>query len=94
MTFDIALPMVPLSPFVTVENFKTSTNFAVDLRLKSTSPGATMSSTGGPIGGTLYTLAYAAGDFNNDGIRDIPLLNSGIVAGLPGANGWVPNSGI
>ena len=38
-----------LKPHVTVENFKTSTNFAVDLRLKSTSPAKTMSSTGGAI---------------------------------------------
>jgi hypothetical protein len=92
ITFDVPLPAKPLTQYMIVENWKASTNFVLDLRLKPTSPANTMGATGGVIGGTISTLAYSNGDFNNDGKRDIPTLPADVKAGLIDPNNWPPSS--
>ncbi len=44
----------------------------LDLRLADDSPGARLSSTGGPVGSTIDIPAYQQGDFDGDGRRDLP----------------------
>lgn len=92
ITFDVALPMVPLTPYGMVENFKTNTNLSVDLRLSASSPGKTMGATGGPIGSSINNMAFVNGDFNDDGVRDLPTLFSDVLIGLPGPHSWIPDS--
>jgi hypothetical protein len=86
ITWDVPLPMVPLSPYVIVENFKASTNFALDLGFKTGSPALGM---GRRVGSSVSTAGYAAGDLNGDGVRDVPVVAADIAAGLPPQNGWL-----
>jgi hypothetical protein len=55
-----------------IANWGSNANFTLDVRVKPGSPGATLSASGGPVGTELNAAAYQAGDFNDDGRRDIP----------------------
>ncbi len=90
ITFDVPLPAKPLTQYMMVEDWKTNTNFTLDLSLKSTSPAKTMGASGGQIGGLFSTVAYAKDDFNNDGTRDTPIVAQDIINGLPDPNNWPP----
>jgi hypothetical protein len=46
----------------------------MDATLSGSSPGADLSASGGPVGSSINIQAYKSGDFNNDGMREIPLL--------------------
>jgi hypothetical protein len=54
-----------------------NSDFLLDLRLSAQSPGATLSSSGGPVGSTIDIAAYQRGDFDGDGKRDLPDLPPG-----------------
>ncbi len=94
ITFDIALSALPMSQELIVDDWKTNSNFNLDLRLKpgSGSVALTMSSTGGPIGSQINGAQYVAGDFNGDGVRDLPTVSASIAAGLPNTVTWAPPS--
>ncbi len=49
----------------------------LDLRLAENSPGARLSATGGPVGSTVDIAAYRRGDFDGDGTRDLPAVDTG-----------------
>jgi hypothetical protein len=53
-------------------NWGRRTDVTLDLRLGDDSPGAKLGASGGPIGSTVDIAAYQRGDFNADGIRDLP----------------------
>jgi len=75
ITFDN--PLAGYAPYARetfVENWGSRTNFTRDSRLLPNSPGQTMSATGGPVGSLINISEYQAGDFNGDGVRDIPVL--------------------
>lgn len=55
-------------------------NPGLDLRLREGSPGAELSTSGGPIGSKVDIQAYLRGDFNGDGNRDLPALPAGLEA--------------
>ncbi|UCF06104.1 MAG: right-handed parallel beta-helix repeat-containing protein [bacterium] len=61
----------PLKPIL-ICNWGQNSDLSLDLRLTSGSPGAKLSSSGGPVGSTIDINAYRRGDFNADGIRDLP----------------------
>ena len=52
-------------------NWKQNTDFALDLRLKPTSPARGAGKDGGDIGAGLGIQAFARGDVDGDGIPDI-----------------------
>jgi len=55
-------------------NWKTNTNFRLDLSLAPTSPAIGAAQGGGNLGSTVNVQQYLAGDFDGDGIRDVPAL--------------------
>ncbi|NQU23811.1 MAG: right-handed parallel beta-helix repeat-containing protein [Candidatus Nealsonbacteria bacterium] len=63
-----------------IANWGQKTDFRLDLRLASGSPGAKLSATGGPVGSQIDVTAYRRGDFNGDGRRDLPTLPPGFPA--------------
>ena len=73
ITFNIPLAGAPNIPRETVvEKWGLRTDYRRDCRLANGSPGLTMSASGGPVGSLINISDYRAGDFNGDGIRDIP----------------------
>jgi hypothetical protein len=66
-----ALDAPPVAEAI-VANWGPNANFTLDVRLKAGSPGAALSASAGPVGTGLNAAAYQAGDFNDDGRRDIP----------------------
>ncbi|CAN5563575.1 hypothetical protein BH10PLA1_BH10PLA1_18630 [soil metagenome] len=85
ITFDVALPRIPTARSV-VEDWKTSTNFVVDLRLALGSPGYVLGATGGSVGTAIALTSYIAGDYNNDGQRDLPTQYADVAAAIPKPN--------
>jgi hypothetical protein len=55
-------------------NWKRNADFDLDLRLSDQSPGRGMAQGGGDVGADLDIQAYRRGDFDGDGVRDIPTL--------------------
>ena len=55
-------------------NWKSKTNFALDLRLDGDSPGKGLCPGGTDPGSTVNIQEYLQGDFNGDGQRDVPVL--------------------
>lgn len=55
-----------------VGNWRGNRNFALDLRLAKDSPGRGMGQGGKDVGSTIDIQAYARGDFDGDGRRDLP----------------------
>lgn len=49
-----------------------NSNLAWDLRLRSTSPGASNLWASNPVGSSISIQGYRAGDFDGDGARDVP----------------------
>jgi hypothetical protein len=73
ITFSPALDSYPYrTVFVCKWNSGVS---SMDCTLESSSPGLTMSSTGGRVGCTLNLTDYKNGDFDGDDIRDVPFIN-------------------
>jgi hypothetical protein len=77
ITISPALPAKPLTPNL-ICCWGRNDNLSLDLRLKASSPGAKLSTSGGPIGSTIDIAAYQRGDFDADGKRDLPDLPSGL----------------
>jgi hypothetical protein len=67
-------PALDQKPFrqCMVVNWGASTDFNLDLRLKPESPGAHLASDGNAVGSNVDVTAYRAGDFDGDGVRDLP----------------------
>jgi hypothetical protein len=86
ITFDVPLPSPPLFD-LEVDNWGSKTNYTWDSRLSPSSPGLTMSSTGGPVGSQINISQYKAGDFNGDGKRDLPTLPADVTPPNPA---WWP----
>jgi len=55
-----------------VANWADNDDFRLDLRLADDSPAARLSASAGPIGAQIDIQAYQSGDFNGDGLRDLP----------------------
>ncbi len=53
-------------------NWKNNSNFQLDLSLKPTSPAIGAAQGGGNLGSTINVPQFMAGDFDGDGVRDIP----------------------
>ncbi len=53
-------------------NWKSNTNYVVNYMLKSTSPAKGKASDGGDIGSSINVPQMMMGDFNGDGVRDVP----------------------
>jgi parallel beta-helix repeat protein len=86
ITFDVPLAAPPLFD-LEVDNWGSRTNYTWDSRLSPSSPGLTMSSTGGAVGSQINISQYKAGDFNGDGKRDLPTLPADVTAPNPA---WWP----
>ncbi|MDY6933310.1 MAG: right-handed parallel beta-helix repeat-containing protein [Spirochaetota bacterium] len=56
-----------------IMNWKDNSNLVWDLRLRNGSPGENLASDDGPVGSTININEYMNGDFDGDGIRDIPI---------------------
>jgi hypothetical protein len=65
-----ALKLVPLKPY-TVANWKTTSDFTLNLALKPGSPALKLAG-GKPAGSAINIKNYREGDFNGDGRRDLP----------------------
>jgi hypothetical protein len=87
IVIDPPLAERPQSSDFCVANWKTQTNYQLDLRLAADSPGHGLVA-GVDAGSSVSIEAYMAGDFNGDGIRDVPELPLG--GGEAGAQvtGW------
>ncbi len=55
-----------------VANWKTNTDYAIDLRLRPTSPAIGAGETGGDLGSDLSIPEFRQGDLDGDGLRDVP----------------------
>jgi hypothetical protein len=64
----------------------------LDLRPAAGSPALTCGTGGGPVGSTIDLTQFENGDFNGDGIRDIPTPTSDVLAALRAENGFPYNS--
>ena len=73
ITVSPGLPRRPTKGWL-VSNWGRKTDFSLDLRLRPTSPGATLTVKGGPVGSQIDIAAYRRGDFDADGKRDLPEL--------------------
>ena len=56
-----------------VANWKTKTDFSLDLRVQAGSPAIGGGQGGGDIGCDLNMQEFRQGDFNGDGQRDVPV---------------------
>lgn len=77
ITISPALPQKPLTPSL-ICGWGRNSDLALDLRLLESSPGAKLSTSGGPIGSTIDIAAYQRGDFDADGRRDLQELPPGL----------------
>jgi len=55
-----------------VANWKTNTNFELDLRFREDSPALRLGTDSLPIGSTIDVQEYMRGDFDGDGARNVP----------------------
>ena len=85
VSFTPALPALPLR-YVVVANWGSRKDLKLDTRLVPDSPAAKMAPGGGVIGATIDVAAFARGDFDGDGQRDIPEMPSDVQASLPNPN--------
>lgn len=90
ITFDVPLSSKPMTQTTLINDWKTKTDYTLDFSLAAGSPAATGSSTGGPMGSTLNIQSYISGDFNGDGVRDIPIVPADVLAGIPDQLNWRP----
>lgn len=71
---DPPLAARPQSSDFVVANWRSNTNLVLDLRLATDSPGYQLCPDGSDAGSTIDMQAYLAGDFDGDGVRDLPAL--------------------
>jgi hypothetical protein len=73
ITISPALPAKPLTPSL-ICCWGRNSDMSLDFQLQANSPGASLSTSGGPVGSTIDISAYQRGDFDADGQRDLPAL--------------------
>jgi hypothetical protein len=83
--FDPPLPVRPFRDSL-VWNWKSAASTALDLRPADGSPARTAGEGGKPVGSGLDIGAYQRGDFDGDGVRDIPELPEDLKAAIPSPN--------
>jgi hypothetical protein len=71
ITISPALPTKPIVPGL-ICGWEDNSDLSLDLQLMANSPGAKLSASGGPVGSTIDIAAYRRGDFDADGVRDLP----------------------
>lgn len=71
-------PALPRTPFrdTLIWNWKQNTDFQLDLSYAPTSPALTMSESKSAIGASIDIAALQRGDFDGDGVRDLPTLDA------------------
>lgn len=90
-------PPLPRPPFrnTLIWNWNQGSDFQLDLNYAPTSPALTMGEAETPIGSAINIPAYQRGDFNGDGVRDLPTLNAELQEAWPTINDpIIPASGI
>lgn len=73
ITISPALPE-PVWRYSVVLNWGSNSDFTLDTRPGAGSPALTAGPSGSVIGSTINPTGYRAGDFNGDGLRDLPAL--------------------
>ncbi|MFC1633202.1 right-handed parallel beta-helix repeat-containing protein [Planctomycetota bacterium] len=77
ITISPALQTKPVTPSL-ICGWERNSNLSLDLRLTANSPGAKLNASGGPVGSTIDVDAYQRGDFDADGVRDLPAVPPGL----------------
>jgi hypothetical protein len=86
--FTPALPILPFRDggYSVVWRWGTNTNFQLDTRPNPAGPAGNLSARGGPAGSSLVVSNYQAGDFNGDGVRDLPPVPLALQTAWPDPN--------
>lgn len=85
--FTPPLPQLPLRDgYTMVWRWGTNTNFQLDTRPAPDGAAAGLRARGGPAGSSLSVSGFQAGDFNGDGIRDLPPVPADLMAAWPDPN--------
>jgi hypothetical protein len=69
-----------------IANWKTATDYTLDLTPATGSPARGNGSGGGDIGSTINTIRFMQCDFDGDGVRDVPAYKED--PGLAGYGPW------
>jgi len=72
VSFSPPLEKMHKYPWEVVVNWKEKTRFVWDLRLAPDSPGRKMGTAGQDVGSSIDMQSYMRGDFDGDGVRDLP----------------------
>jgi len=75
--FDVPKPEIVSFKAGSLNNWKTNTDFTLDLSVLPTSPAIGLASDGGTVGSTISVPDFMAGDFDGDGVMDVPRWNPG-----------------
>jgi parallel beta-helix repeat protein len=74
---------VPRGSLSFLWNWKGNTNFGLDLRLHEDSPGIRMGDDGRDVGSDVNIQDYVRGDFDGDGVQDVPNIPTHMLKGHP-----------
>jgi hypothetical protein len=85
--FTPSLPALPFRDgYGLVWRWGTNTNWQLDTRPGPAGPAAGLRARGGPAGSSLVVSNFQAGDFNGDGIRELPSIPAELQADWPDPN--------
>ena len=85
--FSPPMPQLPLRDgYAMVWRWGTNTNFQLDTRPGSSGAAAGLAARGGPAGSSLIVRNFQAGDFDGDGVRDLPPVPADLMAVWPDPN--------